>query len=191
MRLKFRKPFYVEHVGAEVLELGMEVRGHKLYTFKSLDVTPKIREMMLRLTYHQMGLGIRNKDLDAWTVLMEERLNEGDLVNAASLVTAMKDYRKAYASEKLCYEMAGSVIIVDNEPLPEPTEKYNEIKKELLKDKKVRAFFLNTALRLLQDLGSKLDISQTKAYMMTPERLLREETFLSLIKSNIRMGLWQ
>lgn len=190
MRLKFRSPFYLAHKSKDVLNLELEIDGHKLYSFKSLDLTPKIREMMLRLSYHQMGLGIRHSDLMAYCEISEERFNAGDHINVGTLLKGLKDYLKSYASEKLCYALAGSVIIVDDEPIDKPTEKYNKIKQDLLKHKEVQAFFLNTAMRLLEDLGAKLNISDTKAYIMSVERMMREEHFLSLVKSGVRRDLW-
>lgn len=173
------------------LKYEMTVQGHKIYTFKSLAVTPEIREMMLRFNYNQIGLGIRPADLRSYHNLMRELLEKQDFVNMSVLHDAFGHYITMYGSERVLVELAGTIIIIDDEPLKEPTERHNKIKRDLVKDnKELRAFFLNTAMRQLQELGTEINISEAVSKMMSPQRLRKEKYFLALLGTDLTKDLW-
>lgn len=177
----------------EGLTLALEIEGHNLYVFDSLDNTPVSREFGTRMAYHQYQLGIRWSDLRAYSKITKEKANAGDLVGVAAMAHALDGYINNYASQRLINELSGHTILVDDEPIEKSTLKHRKIKQELLKNEEVQAFFLNTTLRLLTDLGETLNISKVKESMreLKNQRLIREMNFLSLIQTNLTEKLWE
>lgn len=172
------------------LKFEMEYKGHKIYSFQDLDHTPKVREMMMRITFHKMELGIKDSDFEVWMKLLKERFNEGDHVEVGALIANMTSYRNSFNKDRLVLGLGGYSLVIDDEPLI-PNQKYNAIKKEMVKDIKMSAFFLTMGLNQLEALGMKLSSSLKEEYLIqTKDRLNRETLFLKALKLKETDNLW-
>jgi hypothetical protein len=174
----------------ERIEKALEIDGHTLYVFKSIDHMPKFREMSLRLAFHQQELGVKHSDLQAFVELAKEAFNKGDMMNLGTLINTLALQLDNYASERIMMELGGCGILVDDEPVDRFQGKHNKIKEELLRHHpEVRAFFLNTALNYLHSLIDNFQSLEIKDYLKNPLRIKREATFLRLIGTNIYQDL--
>lgn len=166
--------------------------GHVFYSWKHFDNMPAFREMFVRYHYAKMARGINNADLLAFCNTILKFNNDRKRDDITALVKFFEQHIQEYANEKIILELAGYVVLVDDEPVDDVTDEYMEIKRQVLKDdRKARFFFQGQALKLLQTLSKDLDILNLKAYLENSNRRERETIFLQLISSNLTDNLWR
>ena len=166
--------------------------GHVFYTWKHFDNMPAFREMFVRYHYSKMARGVNNSDLLAFCNTILKFNNDRKRDDITALVKFFEQHIQEYANEKIILELAGYVVLVDDEPVDDVSDEYMEIKRQVLKDdRKARFFFQGQALKLLQTLSKDLDILNLKAYLENSNRRERETIFLQLISSNQTDNLWR
>lgn len=172
------------------LELAMEVGGHKIYVFKALDRMPVFREMLLRMSYNQMGLGITVGDLVVGMKKIIEHLNKGNVAPPISIANHILLSAEQYGGYKSALQLGGTCVIIDDEPIDSYSEKHMDIKRKLLKDhEELRFFFIRLALLYLNSIQKERDISLTEA-SLKEERQKRDLLYLRLIGGDISQNLW-
>lgn len=173
------------------LKLEFEHKGHKFYSWKNFDDMPLFREMLIRLQYSKMELGIHSSDTDKFCQLLREQIENGNYSDAIALTTYYHSMTKDFINEKLTIELGGFAFLIDDEPLDDVSETHQQLKRELvLESEKLQFFFITKALTLLQQLSNGLDILQLRDYLKNPMRSKREKLFLKLIQSNTTKDLW-
>lgn len=190
--MKFLSNFFQKKSNNTNLNHFFTYKGHKFYSWESFDLMPEFREMFVRMQYHKMGLNIGEADMNAFceTLLNFNANDKRD--DITYLVKFFMDHIKEYTNEKMLLELAGYVILIDNEDPMKIDTGLMELKRKLLDEsQELRFFFVNTALRLLQNLAKELDISRVKGYLDTSTRREREKTFYRLISSSITTNLWK
>jgi len=190
--MKFLSKFFKKNVNNSNLNLIHTYKGHNFYTWISFDLMPEFREMFVRMHYHKMGLNIGMSDMEAFcdTILNFNANDKRD--DITYLIKFFLDHIKEYTNEKMLLELAGYVILIDDEDPMKIDIKSMNLKKQLLSESQdLRFFFVNTALKLLQNLAKELDISKVKGYLDTSMRQEREKTFYRLISSSITTNLWK
>jgi hypothetical protein len=173
------------------LKLEFEFKGHKFYSWKNFDDMPLFREMLIRLQYSKMELGLHPSDTNKFCEMLRKLIEDGNYSDAIALTTYYHSMTKDFINEKLTIELGGFAYLIDDEPLDDVSETHQELKRKLvLENEKLQFFFITKALTLLQKLSKDLDILQVKEYLTNPMRVKREQLFLKLIQSNITNGLW-
>lgn len=173
------------------LELAMEVDGHRLYKYRSLNHIPVMRETVVRIGYAKMELGVRPTDMQAFVSLQKTALNDGNITEAAQLLGFFETQIGNFASERIALEIGGYAALVDDEPHDEITEQHNALKKELLeKHPAVRLFFLSESSGVVAALNTSITASEMMAQLTDPTRRKREELFLRLIRMPLFAELW-
>ncbi len=166
--------------------------GHTFYTWKHFDHMPAFREMFVRYHYAKMSRGINNADLISFCQTILKFNNDRKRDDITALVKFFEQHIEEYANEKIILELAGYVVLVDDEPVDDVQDEYMDIKRKVLADdRKARFFFQGQALNLLQSLSKDLDILNLKEYLGNSNRQEREKVFLKLISSNLTDNLWK
>lgn len=193
--------FKKKKIREEKLDYWKTIDGHKIYSFKNLDVIPAFRVLAIKVSLEKLGLGIRPSD----SVLFTERLKTklAELVSyedaedknrmALSLIELAGHYEyflKDFLSTRIMLSTGGMGIVIDDEPVDEFSEKYNKIKEDLLeKHSEVQSFFLSSTMKLIKELREDMSDLRIENYL-TPENRFREKLFYSAIQQPFYRELW-
>lgn len=168
----------------------MRVDGHTLYKYKSIGHVPLIRENVVRIGYAKMELGLRPEDLKVYTDMVTDAGNEGSMARILQLTGFLQMQLENFASERIALEVGGYMVLADDEPHDEITDRHNEIKAKLLQYPAVRDFFLSESVGLMLSLNDSINPSLMLGSLKDPTRRKKEEMFLSLMGLDMFKGLW-
>jgi hypothetical protein len=161
-----------------------EVDGTAFYVYQSALALPYKRQLFFQSALKEAELGITTKDIRAIINLMHDALNNNDIVQASSYLSALRMYMDLYASNEIVFKIGDSVILLEDEPEEDMSEVITEKKKKLFQNDKVKGFFLSTLQTILLDLGKLSNDFSLEDYLRNQQVLLTEMHLRRLIEGN-------
>lgn len=156
------------------LEVGLEIKGHTYYKFKSMDMIPDLRlEAYLARNHEFEDLRVRHTDLLAFCQTVVDLGNEARHMEVQQLNGyLMSLVQKEVTLHPTCY-LASPLVILDDE---DPEEIDADIDKQKItmgvEMQKVESFFLRTILNLSPGLEDSLPPGQTSVYSNPQEKMI-------------------
>ncbi|CAH1002696.1 hypothetical protein LEM8419_03568 [Neolewinella maritima] len=173
------------------LELAMEVDGHRLYKYRSINHLPLLRETVVRVGYVKMECGVRPEDSLTFCKMQSDAFNAGNVTEATQLLGFYQRQVQEFGSQRAALEIGGYAVLVDDEQHHETTQDYNELKARLCeKYSTVRLFFLSESVGYVTALNSSIEASLLMGQLTDPTRQQREREFLRSIRQPLCDGLW-
>lgn len=160
------------------LKVGLEIKGHTYYKFKSMDMIPDLRlEAYLARNHEFEDLRVRHTDLLAFCQTVVDLGEEGRHMEVQQLNGyLMSLVQKPVTLHPTCY-LASPLIILGEE---DPEEMDAEIDRQKIlmgvEVAKVESFFLRTIMNLNPGLEDSLEPGQTSVYL-SPQRKMIEILF--------------
>jgi hypothetical protein len=139
------------------------------------------RALKFTLALNQLAINISREHLESFQEIQEKLLQRGDLQQALYLNRLLKVRLQLKTFEKGFLDLAKTIILVDNEA--EPSNEYDSLKDELLKDEVVKGFFLQQSIRLVKYFNPSLQDIEVEDYLAQPETREIELIFQNSISS--------
>ena len=158
-----------------------QMGGHTFYYWESAAQMPTKRMLAFMQASYENSLRIAEADIDAFSRLMKEAINAGDLSRLGFLVETLTSYRSLYATEQSIFRAGNCCVLIDDEPADEFTQHHTNLKQRLvIEDGPIRDFFLSrTAALLYPDGGSRM-FTAIRDYLTRAEVRMQEQIFSHL-----------
>lgn len=173
-----------------------EIEGHKFYVLNPwiTDEANPIklsdeRALYFALALNDLGIMIKEPELKTFADKVIDLAMDGKKNSEIVFMARMLKERLELKSNLDIYmNLAKHIILVDDEPNELPSEKYNQIKEDLIKLPSVKGFFLRQALASLKSLQNSADDTQTEDYLLSPEVAEIDRMFKDSILNTTSMG---
>lgn len=128
------------------VQFAFECKGTPYFKFESLDSLPILRKEAMEEVLDQINNKIDNLYLDGFEQAMHECLNAGKLVDAAVLLSHLKERRTHLTSIELLYQLA-TVLYFDYSENPNVhDDSHAEVKLNLWRGEDIDDFFFKAGL---------------------------------------------
>jgi hypothetical protein len=183
--IKTIKNFFQKRKHREFL-VGKKIGGHTFWTFATVAAMPGERRIAFNASIAMAELGVSKDDLKACIKRIEEAASKNDMLTVIKVANLLDTYTDLYANEKITFEIANNVILLDNEDILKTDEQSTQKKRELFNNNpEIHAFFLNSLTALLQDIGLLTKGTDLKEYFNRPEVMKSEAAYLRLMQDVI------
>lgn len=176
---------------SQMTTLSATIKGERLYTFNNVAEMPLKRQKSLLMALKSYEYKISCENMDAYEVLMEEAINEGNMAKVGMYHQLLKAYRSIEANGDTLFEIANICTIVDGESVASTDEKSTDIKRKLFDtNDEARFFFILFAMLQARTLEDSLSqgiitskVNQVMAYLSQKEVKQNQRIFLTQIKN--------
>lgn len=155
--------------------------GNKFYEFTCLEVIPYLRYIAGETAARYAEFNLTG---EAFGKLLDKTLahaNKGELTQVISILVEIDNRRRFCGTEATLYELACCYYILEGEDVNEPSQYWNDKKKELWsKDGRARAFFLQSAFTFTAQFND-MRTTDIPTYL--------SKNSIALRKSNLTLGL--
>lgn len=178
------------------------IMGHRIYYFEDVAKMPEGRTVATKLEMAKLGMGVTPAHSRAFLKVQSKEFNslrvalqtDGDVTPLEildNLTYLSKEYEiqlNQFAGEVVQLGIAGMSILVDDEPRDEFLPEYNAIKRKLLNNDEVYAFFLSRTIELADHFRPDTKDHLTK--WIDPQTRYQEKKFSQLIGEEDFKSLW-
>jgi hypothetical protein len=172
----------------EILNKELEIDGNTFYSFKSLDMLPKLRkEAIIARHFEYTEMRIQHSRLLAFCETVEEFGNQGRFMDVQQLNGYFKNLLQKPITLYTMIYMASPMVVLNDEPIEKLSPEFEAKKTELaLSIPDVESFFLKTTIVLIPSISDSLQPGQTRVYLNQKDAIV-ENLFQELISGKLTL----